>query len=243
MAIVKLDMTEYNLLLENKKLLKESLVREKELSGQIDSLNQEKIKILEESENMVTIVERTEHVGKIYHKRNVRPSDFYRVGSSIIVEEISDCLNILTTRYNYEVVRKGLIEWAESTFITSNTVNESEKTVTRKGFDEVKKEVREEYLADLDEETKRKLKRGEEAQKNVQKLTAQLDMADEIKNMAVESLEKRIKQLEAFWDIHIKDLHLEIDEPVSIFNYGSYKKNLKLLAEETKETYKKMKES
>lgn len=58
MAIVKLDISEYELMKENARLLKESLAREKELSGKLDKANKEKVKALKSNEKMVTIVNR-----------------------------------------------------------------------------------------------------------------------------------------------------------------------------------------
>tara|TARA_R110000796_G_scaffold181330_1_gene297911 strand:+ start:45359 stop:46231 length:873 start_codon:yes stop_codon:yes gene_type:complete len=58
MAQVKLDISEYELMKENAKLLKESLEREKELSDKLDVSNKEKIDALKSNEKMVTIVKR-----------------------------------------------------------------------------------------------------------------------------------------------------------------------------------------
>jgi hypothetical protein len=59
MAQVKLDISEYELMKENAKLLKESLLRERELSDENDALQREKLQIMENSKMMVTIVNET----------------------------------------------------------------------------------------------------------------------------------------------------------------------------------------
>tara|TARA_R110000850_G_scaffold90138_7_gene192403 strand:+ start:2479 stop:3318 length:840 start_codon:yes stop_codon:yes gene_type:complete len=59
MAQVKLDISEYELMKENAKLLKESLLRERELSDENDALQREKLQIMEDGKMMVTVVNKT----------------------------------------------------------------------------------------------------------------------------------------------------------------------------------------
>ena len=51
MSKVEMDMTEFKALEENKRLLEESLQREKDLNDKLDEANKEKIKALEDAQS------------------------------------------------------------------------------------------------------------------------------------------------------------------------------------------------
>lgn len=81
MAEVKLDISEYELMKENAKLLQDSLDREKKLSSEIDSLKEEKIQALIDNEKVVTIIKKTSIKEELYSNS---PSDVHTANSRII---------------------------------------------------------------------------------------------------------------------------------------------------------------
>ena len=70
MATVTMDNSEYELLKENIRLLEESKKRENELSKEVEKLQDEKIKALEESSNSVSIINKTIETQGFYLKEN-----------------------------------------------------------------------------------------------------------------------------------------------------------------------------
>lgn len=72
MAQIKMDVSEYEAMKENARLLKEALEREKELGKEIDKLNQEKIQALEKVPNKI-VYKRTQTIfEEIYLDRDPR---------------------------------------------------------------------------------------------------------------------------------------------------------------------------
>ena len=57
MAKIEMDISEYEAIKKVEKLLENSLQREKELSGAVEVLQEEKIKIMEQNKKSVTIIE------------------------------------------------------------------------------------------------------------------------------------------------------------------------------------------
>jgi len=53
MAKIEMDISEYDIMRENKKLLEDSILKQKELQSQINLLTQEKIKALEDAKMKV----------------------------------------------------------------------------------------------------------------------------------------------------------------------------------------------
>jgi hypothetical protein len=60
MAKIEMDISEYEIIMENKKLLEESIQRERSLNDKIEELNKEKIKALEDAKMKVIKIEKTE---------------------------------------------------------------------------------------------------------------------------------------------------------------------------------------
>ncbi len=69
MAEIKMDISEYEIMKENKKLLENSLEKERELQEQIKKLNDEKTKVLENAKMKVVKISRTEITEHLMRKR------------------------------------------------------------------------------------------------------------------------------------------------------------------------------
>jgi len=88
MAEIKLDISEYNLLIDKGKLLEEALSREKQWAERVDTLNQEKIEAYQKAEKQIVI-------RKITEKRE------YRAPSHISMEQLGKVFNsIRNTHYS-----------------------------------------------------------------------------------------------------------------------------------------------
>lgn len=149
MAEVKMDMTEYELLKENKKLLEDALKKERELQVQIEKLTKEKIEALEASKYRVTKIIKTENIDRVYIKRNVE-------------ESINAFHRIIRSTLNSNSVRTSAFEFTYNELIDAIFVKKSVGSnpiieVTTHGFDDIKAEIREELKNNRDEKDKEKL--------------------------------------------------------------------------------------
>ena len=69
MAEIKMDISEYEIMKENKKLLENSLEKERELQKQIKKLTDEKVKALADAKMKVVKISRTEVTEHLMRKR------------------------------------------------------------------------------------------------------------------------------------------------------------------------------
>jgi hypothetical protein len=153
MAKIEMDLSEYQEIQKVNSLLEDSLKKERELSIQIDILREEKIQILKDAEKTVTIIEQIDHVDTI---KTLMPTDK-------IMENLWHLFNTNGKGMSYrpydEYGRDVANRLAEAFFATQRLeLRSQEKSVVRKGFDEVefeirgeiKKEVREGYQTQFD---------------------------------------------------------------------------------------------
>ena len=146
MATITMDASEYEALKENIKLLKEAKQKEQELSDEIKQLQQEKIQALKDAQHSVTIIKKSVKNELIYKRRSDEDilrylksyftnREYYRYGDS---DELDRVLNMCFER-------------GETRNIVEN------ETITTRGFEEVKEEIKRGYLKDLSEQTKSEL--------------------------------------------------------------------------------------
>lgn len=144
MAEIKMDLSEYEVLIENKNLYKQGLEREKELNNKLDLLNKEKIKILEESKMKV--------VKTI--KREVLET------TSVIVSgvEFIRRVRVFLTNFPYGASDDNFKKFLQQLFVTKKlpAITESEETYII-GLDEVKKDIREDLEKNLSRNIREKL--------------------------------------------------------------------------------------
>lgn len=152
MAIIKMDVSEYETLKENAKLLQTSLDREKELQSQIQKLNQEKIKALEDAKMQVVHITKTEHTEYLLYKKE--PAD--------VIKNLLNFLKINGNHYSISTLADHTVPKIQETFFDkAKTVSFPNEEYTTKGLDDVKAEIRIQLNKELSEDIKQKLQSAE----------------------------------------------------------------------------------
>ena len=144
MAEIKMDLSEYEVLIESKNLYKQGLEREKELNNKLDLLNKEKIKILEESKMKV--------VKTI--KREILETTSVMVSSVEFIRKVK----LFLSRFPYGASDDRFKQFLQQLFVIKKlpSITESEETYIV-GLDEVKKDIREELEKNLSRNVREKL--------------------------------------------------------------------------------------
>lgn len=242
MAVIKLDISEYELMKDKARLLEAALDREKDLNDKITALQKEKVEVLENNKMVVTIVETIETVETKSTARTPR--------------QIVEALTGLYDRFgNYVGMRSSfdpqeeLHKLFEVLFEThTNRIHgqDSDKTVTTKGFDEVRAEMYKEYEDSMDEKAKDTRKRAETAIDKYEVINELLNKERTLLSLCSESnikLKRKYTTLKNKFDAisstqdKLKVLNEKLQEGISrnidLSCYNSYKKNLiKILANE-----------
>lgn len=169
MAVIKMDVTEYQEMQKNALLLEQSLRREQELSAQISKLNEEKIKALEDAKmKVVKIIKKQTHQNKMVKRDGLcNLIRYIRFGSTSENQHGTTWMEMVTQNrdeYDYSYLN----DLIDSTFETVTSFSEDVVSTTVHGMDEIKVEIRKELESQIIQETKDKLKRGEEANKQLQ---------------------------------------------------------------------------
>lgn len=152
MATITMDASEYEALKENIKLLKEAKQREVELSDEIKELQQEKIEALKNAQHNVTITKKSVSTELIVKRRS--DEDILRyLRNYFNNESYSNFLRNRTFSHSSELdmILNMCFEKREN----RNVVED--ETITTKGFEEVKEEIKRDYLEKLSEQTRAEL--------------------------------------------------------------------------------------
>ena len=143
MATITMDASEYEALKKNISLLEEAKKKEEELSDEIKQLQQEKIQALKDAQHSVTIIKKSIKNELIYSKRN--PADilhllreYLRFGGINRYHENSELDHIINICFEKSQIR-DLVD---------------DETITTRGFNEVKEEIKKDYIKKLSEQTK-----------------------------------------------------------------------------------------
>jgi hypothetical protein len=139
MAEIKMDISEYEIMKDNKKLLESSLEREKELSNEIQKLQQEKIQALEDAKMKVVKISKTKRSEFFYRKRDPFVS--------IITELPPKTYYIEDVLSSEKMINKILEDNFEK---IDRVINEPDQIIVT-GLDEVKQELREEVSSEYKE--------------------------------------------------------------------------------------------
>jgi len=180
MAEIKMDMTEYNSIMENKKLLEEALEREKELNKEIQKLKEEKIQVLENNSKKVSVIttKKKEHVVRTaYNAEEVFKHILYDLGVSYRTVQNLDFVGVDFNRY------------IDKFFITSVVEEEQDKQIVYKGLDEVEQIVEDKLRAEY-------LNKIENADA-VLKREVLWRREEESKRLEIYSLRNSVKELES----------------------------------------------
>ncbi len=193
MAQIKMDVSEYETMKENAKLLQISLDREKELQGQIEALNKEKIKVLEDAKMQVIHIKKERREEVLLSK--YKP------------ERVIELLKRQLTQQGYNSTFAAIEHiqetFSEKTHVTSFPVEE----YTTKGLDEVKQEIAIQLKKQIDDDTKAKL---EEAERLLKSHSANITKIQELEKVNTglttfqEGLEKEITDLKTTQEELIK---------------------------------------
>lgn len=198
-----MDISEYEEIQKNVKLLEESLKREKKLSKKIERLQEEKIQVLKNNEKMVTIVTRTEHSDVLLERKD--PYDIIRALEA-------GYLN--TRRHSREDISQ--IEYVSQSFWDKTVVKSKPiESVTTKGLDEVYLDVKKELQDNLTEDIKNDRLQLEDIRKkfknNKIKLSeVSLDLLAAQSDL--ENLVDEVSNLESL--LEIRDLEMESNSEI-----------------------------
>ena len=154
MAKVEMDISEYEAMKENKKLLENSLEKERGLQEQIKKLTDEKTKALEDAKMRVVKISKSEVTEHLLRKR---------VDETCVFREL---LHVLGIDYRHIPHKPDYIHIShlQNVFfekVTSYSIP-IEETTTH-GLDEIKVEIRNDLKEKMDEEIKRKIENAEKA--------------------------------------------------------------------------------
>lgn len=143
MATITMDASEYEALKKNISLLEEAKKKEAELSDEIKQLQQEKIQALKDAQHSVTIIKKSVRNELLYKRRS----------DEDILKYLRDYfLNRECYGYRGSNELDRIINMCFEKGESRNIVDD--ETITTRGFDEVKEEIRQDYLKDLSQQTK-----------------------------------------------------------------------------------------
>lgn len=187
MAKIEMDLSEYETIQENKKLLENSLKNERELQEQIKKLTEEKVKALEDAKMKVVKIKKIEKHEHVVLKKS--PNDILLSLKHLINGGFHKTFGESSTK-DYDLINYMMDNW----FSTTNSTSYPETEITTEGLDEVKKEIREEIQEGINKETKDKLKKLESAlSKNHELTTVNNKLVSDnnvLSNLNTELLEK-----------------------------------------------------
>lgn len=156
MAKIEMDLSEYKLMEETKKLLEEAVKREQTLTAEIKELHQEKIALNEEK---LKAYEKAS-MSVAYIKRHVNEEYFYgeptEKVSKILSSFIWNHAGELHSSLNNSSVVSKLLEIILREIPKTKALSSSE-TVEYKGVDEFKDDLKDKLQKELDADTKLKL--------------------------------------------------------------------------------------
>lgn len=234
MAKIEMDVSEYEAMKENKRLLEQSLERERELKDQVDKLNDEKIQAVEDAQKKVVKIRKktiTEHkVVKRPYDDIVR--NFYAWYSE------RDMFRGVYSEYEQERNLNRLIDWMFDT-VTSETDDDGIEEVTTHGLEQVKHEIAEEYKASMDKKYAQRLEDAKEAlevnnklHEKISELRTEYDQvssSNEFYSKRTEELTKENNELEEFIEsigLQSNKIHSLVSEEFHIFNAYSKLKRI-----------------
>ncbi len=150
-----MDISEYEALKENKKLLEDSLKNERVLRQELADAQQEALDAAKLNEKTVTIIKQVE---TREHTTFLRPDeDIYRALKSLFLGNGTHPVFRQMQSTSGSGFESQWAQIAHAFFGKTTSHRLVDDTVTRKGFDEVKEEVRKEYFKSLSRDTELKL--------------------------------------------------------------------------------------
>ena len=145
-----MDISEYEIIMENKKLLEESIQRERSLNDKIEELNKEKIKALEDAKMKVIKIEKTEMTEWTLNLKD---------DLSIWRELWRFATNGNQIPNMPDYIRFGRI--SDMFFEKTKSISFPKEEITTVGLDEIKKEISDDLKSKLDSKTISQLSKAE----------------------------------------------------------------------------------
>ncbi len=210
MAEIKMDISEYEEMKKNARLLEESLERERKQSDTIEKLKEERIAALEENSKKVTTI--TEVVNKQYvlkHREDSNYNMYIKSKVSTLLRSISRAIRdndrgyLSTQNFNSPTDFRSMLE-QDVHEVVQDLVNsyyeivalptESFKTVNTKGLDEVILDLKEQLHKELEEEIEKSIKSLEVVQKKLKEVETKEKDAIALLATTEQDLEKAIEE-------------------------------------------------
>lgn len=203
MASITMDTSEYEALKKNISLLEESKQEMKELQDQITILNKEKIQILEDASNSVLVTNK--HISEEYIYE-VRPID--------------ELLRYIKHRNTYS----SDYSWHDIVYQFFKKVKADPVTTVHtnvKGFDEFKKELKNQYYSELDNDVKNKLEGYITTTNKLKSLKIDYDILKrENEDLKIKVLDKELCYK------YIDSIKVILNKKWNIFNYLDLRKEI-----------------
>jgi hypothetical protein len=227
MAQIKMDVSEYEEMKKNAKLLEASLQREKDNSDEISRLKELQIETLKLNKKKVTIVKVNRTDGYVVNKR---PNN-----------EIIDLLKRGSTSHRFPSIDHKL-DWITNAFFDISEIHNirSNETVTTEGLEEYIEKIEVDLKDKTDKNTKRKLERLAILEKSNESHSTDIEILNiKIKSLQdyVSNLEISNRKLENFESKYV-DVAWKIGEPYGLFDKGDRLNALKLLIKTQKDESK-----
>lgn len=230
-----MDISEYEIMKENKKLLENSLNKERELSLEITKLKEEKIKVLEDAKMKVVKVNKTIIVEHALRKN----------GNSIntlIDIMIKGPIRGDYSRDFYNFGDRDMI--FDRCFELVKTEQTPFEEITTHGLDEVKAELKEEIKKNLDKDIIEKISRAEEIFKEGNKIFDRNKLLEQDNKLLVKANEGLIKEMEAikvesedykFINNKLESIRIALSNGWELFNRGKLLDKVLLILQEKKQ--------
>ncbi len=224
MAKIEMDISEYEAIKKTERVLEDALKREKDLQDQIKTLNEEKIKALEDAKMKIIKIKRTSRTECIYVKKSVK--DIWRDIEYFFRVNYSGNLS-----HSFESYTDQLI----SMFFEKRTLCSEEpieETITC-GLDEIKSEIKQE----IEKKVEEKLKRADGLNSLVSKLEKEIwDLKQENSKLVkansclLEENKSSINSKEK-----LNEIELEINKKIKWFSKSKVLSKIKLIINKTNE--------
>lgn len=185
MAKIEMDISEYEIMKENKKLLEESLNKERELQKQVEQLTNDKIKALEDAKMKVVKITKSEVTEHLLRKR---------VDETYVFREL---LQVLGIDYRYLQHKPDFIhiDYLQNIFFEKvKSFSMPVEEIITCGLDEIKAEIREELKAKMDDDIKRKIQNAETALTKNDELLKENKTLTNDNNLLIEKNKKLTEQ-------------------------------------------------
>ena len=205
MAEIKMDISEYEIMKDNKRLLEKALEREQQLSAEIERLNKEKIEALENAKMKVIKIARSERTEYL-----INISD-----SEQIYMDIYHALGGYTHSGFYEFKKR--ISSLDKLFKKETFTNVLSNEITYHGLDDIKAEIRNDIQSQIDEDTKTKLKEADEIISKYAKLMQEADLLRTSENTCKEN-NRKLNEAHENCLIKINNLKITIQKNKTIID-------------------------